>query len=278
MFNEHFTSDTRTYDAEFRTYKNKKVMPQSHYHYHYEILYVYENSRILKIGDNEFTLNKDCVAVIPPFIPYMTISGELLPQKRACISFRPEFIDGIQKCIPTSLTTCFKSNSPIISVKPFYEDFRNCIFSLENKAFERTNSPKFLSLSLMRLCELLLLLGNNVHTDENYSNDDTFFEIIKYIEKNYTSKITLELLSKEFFLDPYTISRKFNSITGLSIPKYLKTIRIIHAKQKLSSSNASLTDIAIQCGFSSLVDFDRVFKQDTGFTPLQYRKRLTINN
>jgi len=274
MFNEHFTSDTRTYDAEFRTYKNKKEMPQSHYHYHYEILYVYENSRILKIGDNEYTLNKNCVAVIPPFIPHMTISGELLPQKRVCISFRPEFIDGIQKCVPVNLTACFKFSSPIIKIDSFHEDFQNCIFSLENKHFERTNSPNYHSLSLIRLCELLLLLGNNIQSDErNNNDDDTFFEIIKYIENNYTAKITLELLSKEFFLDPYTISRKFNSITGLSIPKYLKTIRIIHAKQKLSFSDTPLTDIAMQCGFSSLVDFDRVFKQDTGFTPLQYRKK-----
>lgn len=273
MFNEHFTSASLSYDAEFRTYRNKKVMPQSHYHHHYEILYVYENSRILKIGDNEYMLDKNCVAVIPPYIPHMTISGELLPQSRACINFRPEFIEGIQKCIPINLTACFKSSSPIIAVNAFYEDFKNCIFSLENKALEKTNSPKYLSYSLIRLCELLLLLANNVEPDENHSIDDTFFDIIKYIERNYTSKITLDLLSKEFFLDPYTISRKFNSITGLSIPKYLKTIRIIHAKQMLSSSDTSLTDIAMHCGFSSLVDFDRVFKQDTGFTPLQYRKK-----
>lgn len=268
--NKILTSDSPVYQIDCRTYTNKTIMSQTHYHNDYELLYVCENSRTIKIGDNYYVLDKNNVALIPPFIPHATYPGNFLPQRRICINFRPEFINDIQKTIPINLLACYKTEKPIISIKSFSDEFYNCISTMENKTSEPSTTPKNRALSLMRLCELLLMLSNTASTGSN--DGDIFYDIIKFAEENFNQKISLDLLAKKFYLDPYAISRNFNKITGLTLPKYMKTIRVIHAKQKLSSTDMSLTDIATYCGFNSLVDFDRVFKQDTGMTPLQYRK------
>lgn len=273
--NKFLTSDSPVYQIDCRTYTNKTAMSQTHYHYDYELLYVCENSRSIKIGDNYYVLDKNSVALIPPFIPHATYPGNFLPQRRICINFRPEFISDIQKTIPMDLLAAFKADKPVISIKSFSDEFYNCISTMENKTNEPSTTPKIRTLSLVRLCELLLML-NGVVSHGN-SDGDIFYDIIKFAEENFNQRISLDLLAKKFYLDPYTISRNFNKITGLTLPKYMKTIRVIHAKQKLSSTDMSLTDIATYCGFNSLVDFDRVFKQDTGMTPLQYRKS-TKNN
>ncbi len=268
--NKILTSDSPVYHIDCRTYTNKTTMSQMHYHHDYEILYVCENSRVIEIGDSCYTLDKNSVALIPPFIPHATSPGNLLPQKRICINFRPEFISDIQKSIPVDLLSCYKTDIPVVSIKSFSDEFYNCISAMENKAGESLSTPKNRSLSLVRLCELLLMLNTVVFPRNN--DGDVFYDIIKFAEENFNQKISLDLLAKKFYLDPYTISRKFNKITGLTLPKYMKTIRVIHAKHKLADTDMSLTDIAAYCGFNSLVDFDRVFKQDTGMTPLQYRK------
>ena len=53
--------------------------------------------------------------------------------------------------------------------------------------------------------------------------------------------------------------------------RYLTQARLEMAKDLLASGKGSVQDIAQQCGFSSAPYFIRVFKNETGATPLQYR-------
>lgn len=103
--------------------------------------------------------------------------------------------------------------------------------------------------------------------------DSELSEILKFIEQNFTGKITLDVLSEKFYINKYTLLRKFKNHTGMGLPKYLNTIRIINAKRELSKGKR-IIDVALSLGFGSVSSFDRAFLSEVGISPREYRKRL----
>ena len=58
------------------------------------------------------------------------------------------------------------------------------------------------------------------------------------------------------------ISREFKRIMDMSFVDYVNNVRINTAQALLLSSNSNITTIAYECGFDSLVHFERTFKKD----------------
>lgn len=58
------------------------------------------------------------------------------------------------------------------------------------------------------------------------------------------------------------------------VARLLREVRIYHAKQQLLLSDSTIPAIAEKTGFTSPETFYRVFKQQTGFTPQDYRKHM----
>ena len=120
------------------------------------------------------------------------------------------------------------------------------------------------------LASLLNLLSKNSPTT---TQKEDAGEIIRFVEANFSKKITLDLLAEKFHLSKFTISRYFSRYTGTSLPKYLNSIRIINAKKYLKDGS-KVTDVAFRCGFESISNFDRVFTAQVGMSPIQFRKTL----
>ena len=260
--------DKESFKINERTYIVTNNMPNNHYHPHYEILYIYENSRLLQISNKSFILDENNVALIPPFIPHMTISAKVdnKIEKRMLVNFRFNFVNDMSKVLDIDLLSGFNGADPVINIEAHKGRFQK-LFALLKNDYERPEGEELKKLAKLHMTELLMLLRECRGTPET---TDDMYSLVHYIEKNYQEHITLEELEKKFFMSKYTISRKFNVATGMSVPKYLAAIRIINAKQFIDLGQ-NITSIAFECGFSSLNDFDRVFKQETGMTPREYK-------
>lgn len=57
----------------------------------------------------------------------------------------------------------------------------------------------------------------------------------------------------------------------MSFHKYLNRIRCENAKHRLKNESRTVTEIALECGYSDVTYFNRVFKQLYGLTPEKYR-------
>lgn len=243
------------------TYTENKDMPQMHYHKHYEILYVFNNSRTLTIGEKNYTLNKNTVALIPPFIPHMTVSDGILPQKRLLINFSESYVHEIRKVLPSDLLSCFGTPCTVMSIENCFDKF---CFHTNQLCGDLSETEQ-----LLEFCQLLTLLNSNSPP----CNKNVGEEIIRYVEGNFNEKITLDTLAAKFYLSKYTVSRYFSRYTGTSLPKYLNSIRIINAKRYLKEG-INVTDVAFKCGFESTSNFDRVFLSVTGITPSKFKKSI----
>ena len=84
---------------------------------------------------------------------------------------------------------------------------------------------------------------------------------------------TVEALCKEVCLSHAQLYRKLSALTGLSANKFIRSIRLNKAKSLLLDPEMTITAVAFDSGFSDPSYFGKVFKQEFGLTPLEWRER-----
>ena len=97
------------------------------------------------------------------------------------------------------------------------------------------------------------------------------YTLIRYCAENYTKPITLNEIAKKFGYTPGYFTRIFNEKYKTSFTSFINSLRVEEAKSLLKKSD-NITEVAFACGFSSIRNFNRVFKQKVGKTPYEYRK------
>ncbi|WP_262315875.1 AraC family transcriptional regulator [Lacticaseibacillus parakribbianus] len=102
-------------------------------------------------------------------------------------------------------------------------------------------------------------------------------EAMQYIQAHYAENVTLRQVSNAAGYSAEYFSRRFKQTTGLTFTRYLTMYRVNMAKYLLSCSSQAIDVVAMRAGFSSLQTFYRVFRQETGYPPLKFR-RLKIEN
>lgn len=101
-------------------------------------------------------------------------------------------------------------------------------------------------------------------------------QAIEYINDNYHKKITLNELADQVNYSQYHFIRIFQKETGKTPFEYLTGIRVKKAKEFLRSTNLSITEICLQCGFQNSSHFANFFKLHTGMSPSEYRQSLEL--
>ena len=92
------------------------------------------------------------------------------------------------------------------------------------------------------------------------------------IEENIEdANFTVEHLCKIVFMSHSQLHRKLDALVGYSPNKFIRNVRLSKATTLLKTTSESITSIALDCGFNDAGYFARVFKQEFGATPLEWR-------
>lgn len=105
---------------------------------------------------------------------------------------------------------------------------------------------------------------------------ETERRIIAYCLEHYRSEISLDLLTTELNVSRNHISYIFSQKLKISLPDFLGSLRIAEAK-RLIEEGRSMTDAAMEAGFSSIRTFNRRFLAETGKTPRAYAQGVPKN-
>ena len=84
---------------------------------------------------------------------------------------------------------------------------------------------------------------------------------------------SLDKLSQEIYFSPRHLSRKAQSLFGISAEELITYKKFLHAVKLMHLNNESLTEIAYEAGFYDQAHFCRIFKSYSGITPKQYRQQ-----
>jgi AraC family transcriptional regulator len=99
--------------------------------------------------------------------------------------------------------------------------------------------------------------------------------IREMLHEESASRLTLAELAHCAGRHPVQVCRQFHHRSRCTIGEYVRRLRVGHAQSLLATSELSLAEIALACGFSDQSHFTRAFRSLTGLPPRQYRKRNT---
>ena len=136
-----------------------------------------------------------------------------------------------------------------------------------------TQCENYLNLLVNLLIRGLPMEEDNILGQPIDSPVKTMQHAIEYIEKNYSSNISLKQLASYLYISPFYLSRLFPKFSGYTFKAYLNHVRLSKAKEMLTKSNDSIYAIASRCGFNNVRTFNRAFKQYIGLSPSQYMKK-----
>lgn len=97
-------------------------------------------------------------------------------------------------------------------------------------------------------------------------------KVIQYIREHYKEKIVLEQVAEQMGVTPEYLSTLFNREMKENFSVFLKKFRISHAKRLLAGTQMKIYEVAQEVGYSDAKYFTRVFKEEEGISPGDYRE------
>jgi AraC family transcriptional regulator len=96
--------------------------------------------------------------------------------------------------------------------------------------------------------------------------------IVRSIDAHPEAPLTLEIMARNAKLSPYHFLRTFERLTGVTPHQYIVRARLREAAIRLSTKRTKILDIALDCGFGDVSNFNRTFRTEFGVSPGDYRK------
>jgi len=116
--------------------------------------------------------------------------------------------------------------------------------------------------------KMLMLLSLR---DAQAGSDDALRTVLLYINEHYTQPLSRKLIAKEAGYDESYVSHLFSKTLKTTIPQYINSLRMNDAARLLTQTDLPVTQIALELGFGSIRNFNRVFLEYMGTSPKAYR-------
>lgn len=127
------------------------------------------------------------------------------------------------------------------------------------------------------LCRLLEIILLTLKKDENEATAPPTAAMpraLTYIHEHFKENPPLSAVAALLSLNERYFCTKFKEYTGKSYKEYLRERKLSYAKRLLRSSDLSVTEIALECGYATQSHFNREFKAHFDTTPLAMRQNV----
>ena len=112
----------------------------------------------------------------------------------------------------------------------------------------------------------------------DYENKNKIRRAVQYIQQNYHMPLNMAVVSNQISMNYSLFSLLFKQYTGSNFVTYLQSIRIEEAKKLLLETDWKVNEIGRRVGFSDEKHFLKVFKNNVGFSPSEWRKSHRYQN
>lgn len=257
---------------------NPPPMSLVHFHNSFEIYYLRESRVKYLVGDRVIPVGRgDCI-VLGREVPHQTQRTGQEWYSRYVLYFDLPYLAMLPRHeVLLSLFTEKASRMPLISLSVAEQREVEGILRYLDRTMQESNSPYAECQSLSLFIRLLVVLNqawdrSNDQAKLEPAGQGVIGEIVDYVTANYQDDIRLDDLAEMFCVSKSYICRRFRETIGMSVIAYVNRQRVIRARRLLEETSESMTSIAMQCGFNSISQFNRAFKQFTGMNPTAWRK------
>ncbi len=234
----------------------------AHLHSYVELIYVLNGSVEVSINENDKELRQGDIGVVFPNDVHSYNSNE--SSRSIVLIFSPELIGGyFSGMVNKTLETPF-------FLKGSFDE--SIITLLSMLLVEAKNDNEYVVkgflYSIFGKLNVSFIFRECMHM-----YDTTIQKLLKYIGTHFMENITLENTAKELGYSKFHISRVLNNKIGEQFNNYVNRLRINAAEILLVETDMTISNIALECGFESIRNFNRVFKGQVGYTPSSYRNQ-----
>ncbi|WP_461205131.1 AraC family transcriptional regulator [Clostridium sp. DL1XJH146] len=249
----------------------------THIHDGYEIYYLISGDVTSYIEGISYSLCKNDILLINNKELHRLYINSHTIYERKVLHFKPEILNIIESNT-YNLLSCFENRTLGHNnlLKSDAETLKEIDFILNQvEKYSKVTSQQNQLLIKTYVIQLLIIL-NNIYSKQESSPDfiihnELTSNILNYINKNLSSKITLDTLQEKFFLNKYYLSHYFKANTGFTLIEYLTYKRIMKSKE-LILKNIPINQLYKTLGFNDYSNFYKSFKKITGLSPRQYKK------
>lgn len=237
-----------------------------HIHENYEIYMFLEGDSKYVVEENVYSLEPYDVIIIRKSQLHRVYHNSSKKYSRIVLNISPDFFtqnnckEYEEHFINLDSNIGNKIEAKTVKKSGLYDAFMRLKKYSDN--YENTTSPIVNAI----IVEILYIICNIKSFDESDISNSQLKEIISYINKNYTSAITLENLEKEFFISKYHLCHIFPKATGITIHQYITKKRLMLAKD-LIKSGKSLVNAATLSGFKNYSSFYKAYIKEYGVAP-----------
>ncbi len=241
----------------YKEYTNDKGL--CHFHSQIELYFIDDGEMEVIVNDKRRLLTKGQMSVALSYdahaykTPEYSKSSTFIVPTYMCADFI-ESIKGKQTSYPFILNT------------ETVKKIKDCI--------KEINRPDINPISLSGYIHIILgHILDSLGFEEAQKSIDTDFasQLLLYINENFTADISLKSLSQVFGYSESYISRFFKDNFNTGFNQYINLLKLKKALLLMSKNKYSVTYCAFESGFSSMRTFYRVFYNEFGCTPKQYK-------
>jgi AraC-like DNA-binding protein len=249
-----------------------------HFHEYHEIHVLLSGECNHILEGTMYPLRPLDVVLIRPFLLHKTTYSGERGSRRLILTFNLDHLLQIFPQDVQNIQDFFAAEVPILrgtdeSIKES-ADLLNGLF-LVSKGNSPVGQLKAFGLFLELLCALMKLKKENMYIPQRAGNPlvGKIQEVVAYLHAHYNQSLNLEGMARKFNISRYYLARQFKHITGYTFITYIQLIRVRRSQELLMTTQLKIIDIAENCGFGSLSQFNRTFLQHCGMSPLKYRRQ-----
>lgn len=247
-----------------------------HNHDYISMIYVLSGSCTYNINDTLHQVKKGDILICNPGVYHCKIMrpGDEILEFQA--GFGNICLEGLPKGCLIEPSAC-----PVISLPTYEQDFLKCcsdIFLEQEKS--DPGSKLLLKINVMKLLVLFLratrkdqVQSENTHVNfESFDKSTIVNTLISFLNENYMHQISLETISKNFYMSPAYISKVFKEEMGESPINYLIKVRLSKARDLLLDGNMPIKEVARTVGYEDAYHFSKLYKKHHSISPSKVKR------
>jgi len=254
-----------------------------HFHSEYQLFVVLEGKGTRFIGDSINHFQEGDMVLTGPNMPHLWRNDDIYFDKTHHLR-----VQGIVIYFPENfLGEHFLRKEEMLEIKQLFERASRGIQILgatSNHVTEMMQDLIHLKglesiVQLLSILHVLSVSGEyNYISSVGYTNNtkeadkDRMSGVYNYIMLNYKKNIMLEEVAGIASMSPTAFSRYFKARTNKSFSSFISELRIGYACKLLMEDKNNIAQIGLECGFNTISNFNKQFKDLMHKTPFEYRK------
>jgi len=231
-----------------------------HLHRFLEIAYVLEGEILTTINGREHRMGPGDLAIVFPHALHEYRA--LTPNKVAVYIVANELIPYMAGKLEVSEADSYMFH-PDKVMKDYFE--QACLGEDEPSPLLIRSVFYGLLHAYLQTCEL---------TRKSAADSELILQILSYLAEHFQEEITLKDIAGQMGYNYNYVSKIFHQEFHVNFKRLLNLNRLDRAYRLLRETSQDITTIAMECGFQSIRNFNRIFLQSTGEQPLKYRRRF----